>query len=595
MPTATTTKYLALADGLRLPIDDAATQTYGFIARKGAGKTYAAGKLTELLLDAGVQVVILDLVGNWYGLRLAADGKGDGFDIPVLGGLRGDIPMNAAAGELVADLVADTGRSVILDLSQFSKGERKKFATAFGERLWARKKAELDPTPLHLVIEESQLIIPQVVRGDDARMVGIFEEIVRLGRNYGIGVSLISQRPQSVNKEALTQVECLVVLQVNGTPERKALREWIVDKGLDVDLLRELPSLPVGTAYVWSPQWLGILQKVTIGRKRTYDASATPTVGRRRASRELKPLDLASLQERMASVIAKAQATDPKALQAKVRDLERQLAQRPTETVERVVEKIVEVPVVTDAQIGELRTVAERAATMGAQLLDLANTITAQLATVRPTTGVRPNVDRPGPSSEDRRRQPVARKVDTLNVSSNAGETARSVNRPAPTEGVTAPQQRILDALATFEALSLRDVDKSNVAVFADASPTSSSFTNNLGRLRSMGLVDYPVSGRVALTEAGQAQAAPTERIASLDQLHAAWYAKLPNPQVRILAELVAAYPNPIDKVDLASFAQQSPTSSSYTNNLGRLRSLGLVTKKGPIAATELLFPEGLR
>ena len=193
---------LHLSDDLSLPVD-AATQTFAFVARKGAGKTYAAGKLNELLLDAGVQCVILDTVGNWYGLRMPAEGKGSGFDIPVLGGLRGDLPLEPTGGELVADLVADTGRSVIVDVSQFSQADRKRFATSFAKRLWQRKKSEANPTPLFITLEEAQLIVPQMVRGDDAAMVGIWEEIIRLGRNYGIGVAMITQRPQSVNKEVL--------------------------------------------------------------------------------------------------------------------------------------------------------------------------------------------------------------------------------------------------------------------------------------------------------------------------------------------------------------------------------------------------------
>jgi DNA helicase HerA-like ATPase len=32
-------------------------------------------------------------------------------------------------------------------------------------------------------------------------MLGAIEDIVRLGRNFGIGVSMISQRPQSINTE----------------------------------------------------------------------------------------------------------------------------------------------------------------------------------------------------------------------------------------------------------------------------------------------------------------------------------------------------------------------------------------------------------
>jgi DNA helicase HerA-like ATPase len=128
-------KTLKLAKDLSLPLD-AATQTFAFIARKGAGKTYTAGKLVELLLDAGVQVVVLDTVGNWYGLRMSADGKGTGFDVPVLGGLRGDIPLEAAGGALIADIVVETGRSMVLDASQWSKaiasGSRRRSASGCG-------------------------------------------------------------------------------------------------------------------------------------------------------------------------------------------------------------------------------------------------------------------------------------------------------------------------------------------------------------------------------------------------------------------------------------------------------------------------------
>jgi hypothetical protein len=175
----------------------------------------------------------------------------------------------------------------VLDASQFSLADRKRFAVTFGERLWQRKKGEAHPVPLHLVIEESQLIVPQFTGrgGDEGRMVGIYEEIIRLGRNYGIGVSMITQRPQSVNKEVLNQTECLLVGQVNGAQERDALKKWISHQGMDVHLVDELPRLKAGTFYVWSPQWLNLLQRVRIEPKRTYDASATPKVGDRHRNR----------------------------------------------------------------------------------------------------------------------------------------------------------------------------------------------------------------------------------------------------------------------------------------------------------------------
>ncbi len=317
---------LQIAADLALPLE-AATETFAFIARKGGGKTYAAGKLVELLLAAGVQVVALDVVGNWWGLRVAADGKTPSrFDVPVLGGLRGDIPLEAAGGRLVAETAVATARSMVLDLSQFSLGERKRFAADFGEALWQQKKRQPQPTPLFLVIEESQLIVPQRVGPAEARMVGTFEEIVRLGRNYGIGVAMISQRPQSVNKEVLNQTECLFVGQVNGAQERKALRDWISHQGMSAVLADELPGLRRGTMFVWSPQWLRILRKVEIAPKVTFDASATPKVGDKRQAAAPQPLDLGKLREAMAAAIERARRDDPRELQKENAELRRRIA-----------------------------------------------------------------------------------------------------------------------------------------------------------------------------------------------------------------------------------------------------------------------------
>lgn len=268
---------LDLSPELALP-EDAVTQTTALIARRGAGKTYGAQKLAEEMLGLSAQVVVLEPIGNWWSLRLAADGKSRGYDIPVFGGLHGDIPLEPGAGALIADLVVDRSLSAVLDVSQFRKNERRRFATDFAEQLFHRKKSA--PGPLHLFVEEAQVFVPQRVQADEARMLGAFEDIIRQGRNYGLGATLISQRPQSVNKEVLSQTECLIVLQVNEAPARKALREWIVDQGMDVgDLVDTLPSLQRGEAWVWSPSWLGLTKRIRIGRKKTFDASATPALG----------------------------------------------------------------------------------------------------------------------------------------------------------------------------------------------------------------------------------------------------------------------------------------------------------------------------
>src|SRR5947209_16485024 len=164
----------------------------------------------------------------------------------------------------------------------------------------------------------------------------------------------------------------------------------------------------------------------------------------------------------------------------------------------------------------------------------------------------------------------------------------------APSDVLSAPQQRILDALAAFAAVGLDQVAKSNIATWAGQSPTSSGFANNLGALRSRGLITYPVGGRVALTDAGRALSAAAEPITSLEQLHTAWVARLSAPQGRVLRVLIERYPEAVNRTKLATAAGNSATSSGFANNLGALRSLGLIDypQRGQVMATDLLFPE---
>ena len=67
-----------------------------------------------------------------------------------------------------------------------------------------------------------------------------------------------------------------------------------------------------------------------------------------------------------------------------------------------------------------------------------------------------------------------------------------------------------------------------------------------------------------------------------------------PALQARILREVLAIYPQPIAKDALAKRIAVSPESGSYANNLGRLRTLGVIDypRRGYVQAKDVLFPE---
>lgn len=147
---------IKLAPKLTLPIE-ACTQTFAFLGKRGSGKTYSAGVFAEELLTAGVQTVVLDPVGTWYGLRLNADGKTKSpFLIYVIGGEYGDVPLSPTAGKLVAAAIVKNTASAVIDVSQMTKGEQRRFTADFVESFFQAKKS--CRSPVHLIVEELSLI-----------------------------------------------------------------------------------------------------------------------------------------------------------------------------------------------------------------------------------------------------------------------------------------------------------------------------------------------------------------------------------------------------------------------------------------------------
>jgi hypothetical protein len=113
-------KHLRLAKDLTLPLD-AATESFAILGRRGSGKTHTAVVMAEEMLRAGVQVVVIDPLDVWWGLRVSKDGKTAGFSIYVAGGSHADIPLSADAGKVLADAVVDQGLSIVLSTRHLSK------------------------------------------------------------------------------------------------------------------------------------------------------------------------------------------------------------------------------------------------------------------------------------------------------------------------------------------------------------------------------------------------------------------------------------------------------------------------------------------
>jgi hypothetical protein len=536
----------------------------GFVGTAGSGKTYNAGTGVERLLASGGRVIIPDPLGVWWGLGLCADGKSpapwrEKGKLVIFGGAHGDLPLNENAGALIGETVAGMAESAIIDLSGFgTKASEIRFMLAFLTALYRHASKE----PVHLIFDEADMWAPQQERekGEGPKLLGMMETVVRRGRIRGFVPWLISQRPAVLNKNVLSQIDGLIAFKLTASQDRKAIGDWVkgqADQGEWPMIDASLPTLPTGTGIVWLPS-RGELATVAFPPKITFDSSRTPKRGEQVQRRELKPLDLDKLKGKLAAIEEEAKANDPRAMQAEVARLKRELAK--AEKVKAAPPQIVH------ANAEEIEKAREAGRSEGY------------------AAGLRSAVE--AISALSGGKMPAARPARSVAVSA-----APLVERaPAPTGG---PGQRILNSLAWWGVLGHDRPLNEQVAFIAGYSHTSSGYTNPRGALKSSGLIDYPEPGRLSLTDSGREKAEHPSAPPTGEELRRRVLGKLAGPQQRILSVLIEAYPEQLCNEDCASRAGYSPTSSGYTNPRGNLKTLNLVTYPSPgvLRAADWLFP----
>ena len=265
---------------LRLP-SDFALEVLAVLAKRGAGKTWDAAVIAEEMLKAGIPVVVVDGMGVWWGLRVAVDadqrpilGK-PGMPVVVFGGEHADLPLISEKAALIARSIVQSGISAVIDISQLSKGKSRRIV---GDFLYELYRLNKNYGTRHVFVEEADQWAPQKAPGDVAYSLGAVDEIVRRGGNFNIGCTLITQRSAVLNKDVLTQADCLIVLRTLAPQDKKAIQAWVEEmtdqRSRELakwyDSLKELRD---GEAWVWHPDKPVIFQRVMFRKRETLHAT----------------------------------------------------------------------------------------------------------------------------------------------------------------------------------------------------------------------------------------------------------------------------------------------------------------------------------
>jgi len=252
---------------IQIPIN-AATKTFAILAKRGAGKTWTAAVMAEELFKNGIPFVVFDPIDVWWGLRLTANGKDAGLPVVVFGLEHADIPLDRDMGRTIAQAIVRENVSCVINTFGMPKVAQRHLIAEFAEEL-----LNINNTPRHVFIEEAHEFVPQHVFGGLGKTFNSVSNLVVMGRNRGIGVTLINQRAATINKDVLTQLDTLLAFQNVSPQDRKALKDWVEFHAAEGDFekfMASLPSLPKGEGWIWSPEFLGIFERIKIRKRETF-------------------------------------------------------------------------------------------------------------------------------------------------------------------------------------------------------------------------------------------------------------------------------------------------------------------------------------
>lgn len=578
-------KTVHLARGLTFPAAELATKVTGNFGIRGSGKSNTMSLVIEQLLDANIQVIVLDPVGIHFSIRLAPDGKHPSkYQIPVLGGPHGDMELLPTTGEVVGRALALSNDSCVLDISRMSRRGRIQFAAAFAEAFFEAKKE--NPAPTLIALEEGQFFMPQqIFKGEgQERMLGAFEELGEQGRNHGAGMLINTLRPQALNKVVTSLMDLVMSYRLTDVHAREAVRKWVQEKGAEgrEQLDNELPSLTTGNAFVWAPAAFEkpIFGKFRFEKKTTYDAGATPLYAR--AKVKMRPLDLDVLKQQMGEIVEQAKANDPRALKARIAELERELAKKapaaaPVKTVEKSVLRDKDVSRLEklsdklwDAEQAFIKALKEENAEQIDRVSQRQQAIVSEVGNLRTqlkdAQPPRPQIALNG--------KPLQRVPDTgirydKPVKRASGASSAVLN----TDGTIALSRCARSLLGVLAQRGT--ATDSQISALSGYRKTSSSFANGLSELRTKGLIDGSPDRRT-ITQAGREAAGEVEALPKGRELLDYWLRRLSRAEATMLRVIYDA--GTISRADLAAQADYSITSSSFANAISGLRVLDLIT-----------------
>jgi hypothetical protein len=546
-----------------LSVSEYAVGAAALLGIRNCGKTVTGKGICEQLLDNNVQPIIFDAVGKWRWLKVPADhSHGKGYSVVVAGGRHADLPLTP---ESVSEIVRAALREripLVIDLydKNLSKSDWRKIVKQAIRII----HYENEGGAVHVFLEEAAEFVPQ--RVIDGETYAEVEKLVRMGGNNSVGITLINQRSQEVNKAVLDQCTTLVLGCQIGNKAIEAIGTWVerLDRATAESVEKSLPGLKAGEAWVWTRQSPDHPTKERIPMCRSFHPDRrTPEI----VIKSAKPINTADfvskLSDSIPKVIQQAKANDPELLKARIRELERQV---------KSTQPLPAKPVV---QVKSALTNGDRK-----RLTSLVNTLnkivecakdavlkSVQLAEVQRHFA---------PDIEFFKAKLLPMKIEARQVPSERAVTVRPAVPPRVTTQSNGKlgkcEMAILRVLAGYE----HGCTIGKVALLAGYT-MSGSFKNCLSALRTGGLIVGENNSVMQITAEGRAHGPFAELPTGAERIN--YWLNFPHfgKCERAILQALVSNPDGLDMEQLCRFTSYE-ASGSFKNSLSALRTAGVMT-----------------